>query len=295
MATKKKALGRGLSALMEDASREEVKEIAATMNEVSVDDVEVNPFQPRKEFDDDSLNELAESISKNGIIQPITVRALESGSFQLVTGERRLRASKIAGLESIPAYIRTVDDQGLLEMALVENIQREDLNAIEIAISYQRLMDECSLTQQVLSERVGKKRSTITNYVRLLKLPPEIQLGIREKKISMGHARALINIENPKSQVQIYNRIVEEGLSVRKTEEVVRDLNEQPQKAEKVKNKIKNELPEEYVQLKDHLSKHFDSKIDFRRNPKGDGKIIISFKSDEDLERILGILDNFSR
>jgi ParB family chromosome partitioning protein len=187
-----------------------------------------------------------------------------------------------------------VEDDRLLEWALVENIQREDLNAIEIAISYQRLIEECALTQESLSERVGKKRATIANYLRLLKLPAEIQLGIREKKISMGHARTLVNIENPKAQVQVYFRILDEGLSVRKTEEVVRELNEQPKKAAKLKQKIeKEDIPEEYVQLQSHLAKHFNTKVQFQRNTGGKGKIIIPFQSDEDLERIVGILDNF--
>jgi len=296
MTAKRKALGRGLGALMEDMSYEEsdVKQQDVSIFEIPLESIDVNPYQPRSEFSEEALNELAASISENGIIQPITVRQKEDEEekFQLITGERRVRASKIAGLSKIPAFVRVVEDKALLEMALVENIQREDLNAIEVAISYQRLIDECKFTQEDLSGRIGKNRSTIANYLRLLKLPAEIQVGIRDRKISMGHARSLINIENPKSQVQIYKRIIDEGLSVRATEEAVRELNDQPQKAEKLKNKIKSEeLPQEYMQLRDHLANHFNTKVDFKRNNKGDGKIVIPFKSDDDLERILSLLD----
>ncbi len=289
---KKQALGRGLGALMEDAVKPDMHISGDAINDINIDDIELNPFQPRKGFEEEGLIELANSIKELGIIQPITVREIDEEKYQLITGERRYRASKIAGLTKIPAYIRTANDQNMLEMALVENIQREDLNAIEIAISYQRLIEECRLTQENLSERVGKKRSTITNYLRLLKLPAEIQLGIREKKISMGHARSLINIENNQAQLAIFNKIMIENLSVRDVENVVRNLNEQPKKASNIAKKIAS-LPEEYTQLQNHLSTYFNSNIEFKRNPKGEGKIIIPFKSDEDLERILGIFDNF--
>lgn len=289
---KKQALGRGLGALMEDAVRPEMHISGDAINEINIDDIELNPFQPRKGIEEEGLIELASSIKELGIIQPITVREIDEEKYQLITGERRYRASKIAGLTKIPAYVRTANDQNMLEMALVENIQREDLNAIEIAISYQRLIEECRLTQENLSERVGKKRSTITNYLRLLKLPAEIQLGIREKKITMGHAKSLINIENNQSQLAIFNRIIVENLSVRDAENIVRNLNEQPKKASNVARRIAS-LPEEYTQLQNHLSTYFNSNIEFKRNPKGEGKIIIPFKSDEDLERILGIFDNF--
>ena len=276
---------------MEDAKPEHIEAIE-NLNSIDIDLIEINPFQPRKEFDEDGLNELAGSIKKLGIIQPITVRETNNGKYQLITGERRVRASKIAGLDKLPAFIRTADDQGMLEMALVENIQREDLNAIEIAISYHRLIEECKLTQEDLSERVGKKRATISNYLRLLKLPAEIQLGIRERKISMGHARALINIENAKSQLTIFQRIINENLSVREVENIVRNFSEQPEKATKVAQKIAS-LPEEYVQLQNHLANFFNSTVEFKRTSKGSGKIIIPFKSDEELERILAIFDNF--
>jgi len=227
-----------------------------------------------------------------GIIQPITVRLLESGSYQLITGERRLRASKIAGLKSIPAYVRTADDQAMLELALVENIQREDLDAIEIAISYQRLIEECKLTQEGMSERVGKKRSTISNYLRLLKLPVEIQLGIREKKISMGHARTLVNIEDSRVQIEAYYRIMKEELSVRKVEEIVRNINKVQLKGSANKE-IKEKLIADFKDLQDQLSGFFTARVQFRVNEQGKGKIVIPFESGEDLERLMSILDKF--
>ncbi|MCK5171084.1 MAG: ParB/RepB/Spo0J family partition protein, partial [Bacteroidales bacterium] len=249
--------------------------------------IEANPFQPRSIFKEEALEELAKSIKELGIIQPITVRKVDDRKFQLISGERRLRAAQIAGLNKIPAFVRFADDQGMLEMALVENIQREDLDAIEIAISFQRLIEECKLTQESMSERAGKKRSTISNYLRLLKLPAEIQLGIRDKQITMGHARALVNINNEKTQLNIYYKVIDEGLSVRKTEDIIRDVN--TPKVNGTKEKVR--LPEEYEQLKKHLAEHFDAVINFNRNNKGSGKIVIPFKSDEDLERIMGIID----
>ncbi len=288
---KKSALGRGLGALIDDRddfqtrpSRQEHE----LSNEIEISKIEVNPFQPRTKFDEEALNELAKSIKEIGIVQPITVRKLNSNSYQLIAGERRLRASKIAGLIKIPAYVRLAEDDKMLEMALVENIQREDLDSVEIAISYQRLIDECDLTQESLSDRVGKKRSTISNYLRLLKLPAEIQKGIREKQILMGHARALVNVDNREYQLSIFKMAISDDLSVRKIEELVRDANNGAPVKEKVKPV---RLAEEYESLKQHLSKHFDSKIDLKRNVKGKGQIIIPFKSDDDLERILGVLD----
>jgi len=288
---KKSALGRGLGALIDD--RDDVQTRPSHQehelsNEIELSKIEVNPFQPRTQFDEDALNELAKSIKEIGIVQPITVRKLNSNSFQLIAGERRFRASKIAGLTKIPAYVRLAEDDKMLEMALVENIQREDLDSIEVAISYQRLIDECDLTQESLSDRVGKKRSTISNYLRLLKLPAEIQKGIREKLILMGHARALVNVESMESQLSIFKMAVDQELSVRKIEELVREANNGSPVKEKARP---TRLAEEYESLKEHLSKHFDSKIDLKRNDKGKGKIIIPFKSDDDLERILGVLD----
>ena len=289
MAAKRNALGKGLGALIEDS--EKILENDENISEINISFIDVNPFQPRTQFDEESLNELSNSIKKLGIIQPITVRKINKRKYQLITGERRLRASKLAGLTQIPAYVRTADDQAMLELSLVENIQREDLNAIEVAISYQRLIEECKLTQEVLSDRVGKKRSTITNYLRLLKLPGEIQLGIRSKYISMGHARALVNIEDTKNQLKIFRKIIEKGLSVHKVEDLVRDLTNSSNGNKLNKSGNNNE---EYVQLQEHLSNFFNTQIDFKRNLKGKGKIIIPFKSDEDLERIVGIFDKLN-
>ncbi len=236
MAAKKsrKALGRGLGALLQDSEtsnkKEQNEELVpasgdkASINEIPVEQIEVNPFQPRTHFDKEALEELAESIRIQGIIQPITVRKLSDDSYQLISGERRTQASKLAGLKAIPAYIRTADDQQMLEMALIENIQRENLNAIEIALSYQRLLTECDLKQEQLGDRVGKNRTTVNNYLRLLKLPPDIQLGLKEKKISMGHARAIINIDDIDKQLSVYKKTVADDLSVRKVEALVRDL-----------------------------------------------------------------------
>ena len=232
MNNKRNALGRGLSALLESASTDitsniksnnELGAVVGAVTNLPLLQIEVNPFQPRSHFEQQALNELVESIKLHGIIQPVTVRKMGYDRFQLISGERRFRASQLAGLETIPAYVRVANDQAMLEMALVENIQRENLDAIEIAISYKRLIEECSLTQEQLSEKVSKQRSTVTNYLRLLKLPPEVQLGIREKKISMGHARALINVEKAEDMVEIYHRIMEDDLSVRDVEELTRD------------------------------------------------------------------------
>ncbi len=289
---KKVVLGRGLGALIEEAEPEaRTNKMIVGGTEIDVDLIDTNPFQPRSDFDRETLEELASSINEVGMVQPITIRKLQNGRYQLITGERRLRAAKIANLTKVPAYIRTANDQGMLEMALVENIQREDLNAIDISISYQRLMEECSLTQEDLSLRVGKKRATIANYVRLLKLPAEIQMGIRENKISMGHARALVTLEeNPKAQIDLFYRIIDEDLSVRKTESLVQKLN-QPPKDIPEKAVSDQESPRLYDELKNQLSDFFRTDVEFRRNNKGSGKIIIPFKSDDELERIIGIFD----
>ncbi len=290
---KKNALGRGLGALIEEAEPNEVivEKTVAGGTEIDINLVEANPFQPRTNFDEEALGELAGSIKEMGVIQPITVRELENGRYQLITGERRFRASKIAGLTNIPAYIRTADDQGMLEMALVENIQREDLNAVDIAISYQRLVEECQLTQENLSQRVGKKRATVANYLRLLKLPAEIQIGIREDKITMGHARALLAVEDPHDQLSLFYRIVEEGLSVRKAEELARKIEQGLIKKEKDIAPAENADPQPYNELKEQLSNFFNSKVSFQHNNNGSGKIVIPFRSDDELERIIGIFD----
>ena len=287
---KKNALGRGLGALIEDATPERLQKDASLINEIAIKKIEANPWQPRTIFDEQSLDELAGSIKEIGIIQPVTVRLLENGNYQLITGERRFRAAKKLSLSTIPAYIRSADDVNMLEMALIENVQREDLDSIEEAIGYQRLIEECNLTQENLSERVGKKRSTISNYLRLLKLPAEIQLGIRERKISMGHAKTLVNLEDPSSQLDVYDKIIKAELSVRKVEDLVRKMQRNITKTDA--HPTTESLP--YDDLQEHLAKQFGANVDFRRNNKGSGKIVISFKSDEDLERIIAILDKLN-
>ncbi|WP_298616553.1 ParB/RepB/Spo0J family partition protein [uncultured Odoribacter sp.] len=290
---KRSALGRGLGALITDAAEDSKQrsEAVAAIQELKLEDIRPNPFQPRTEFDEEALNELAASIKSIGIVQPITVRAVEEGKYEIIAGERRFRASKIAGAETIPAYIRKTEDESLLELALIENIQREDLNAIEVAISYQRLLDECKLTQDGLSERVGKKRATIANYLRLLKLPAQIQLAIRDRKISMGHARAIINIEDPDTQFMIFEQILKYDFSVRKVEEIVRELsNPKPEEEEGTLSRKKNEIGD-YIALQKHLAQRFDTKVELKRNEAGKGKIVISFKSDDELEKIISLLD----
>ncbi|MBN2166394.1 MAG: ParB/RepB/Spo0J family partition protein [Marinilabiliaceae bacterium] len=288
MTAKKNALGRGLGALIENADELKSKP-SASINEIEITNIEANPWQPRSHFDEERLQELAQSIKEIGIIQPLTLRKLDDNKYQIIAGERRFRAAKLAGLSQVPAYVRTADDDTMLEMALVENIQREDLDPIEVAISYQRLIDECQLTQESMSERVGKKRSTISNYLRLLKLPADIQLALREKQISMGHARALINIEDASTQLMIYEQIIKYDFSVRKVEEVVRELSqEEPKENTKI---TKQPIPEEYKKLKTQLSNFFKTNIQFSRGNDGKGKIVIPFRSDEELEKIVSILD----
>lgn len=285
----KNALGRGLGALIEergDEARELIK-MATSANEIPLKSIEANPFQPRSNFDEEALDELVVSIKELGIIQPLTVRKIEENKYQLITGERRLRAAAKAGLRKVPAYIREAEDENMLEMALVENIQREDLDAIEVAISYQRLMEEINLTQETLGERVGKKRATVTNYLRLLKLPADIQAAIREKKLSMGQARALLGVEDTEVQMKAFQRTVEQDLSVRQVEALVKKLKQQPVEGDDPAG----DEPDEYENLREHLSHFFGATIDFKRNNKGSGKIVIPFKSDEDLQRIVSILD----
>ena len=288
--SKKLVLGRGLGALIDSNDVEYHNPTPSSVkNEVEISQIEVNPWQPRSHFDEDALNELSVSIKQLGVIQPITLRKLGEDRYQIISGERRFRASKLAGLERVPAYIREADDDTMLELALVENIQREDLDDIEIAISYQRLIDECQLTQEAMSERIGKKRSTIANHLRLLKLPAEIQLAIREKQVTMGHAKALISIDNRDMQMMIFEQIVKHDFTVRKTEEVVRNLSESKESA--TKPKAQPTLAEEYEFLKLRLSEHFKTNIQFARASNGIGKITIPFRTDEELEKIMAILD----
>jgi ParB family chromosome partitioning protein len=291
-ATKKQALGRGLSALLREtsvginsASDKNADKLVGSILEIELIDIEMNPFQPRTHFDEESLTELANSIKELGVIQPITVRKLEGNKFQLVSGERRFRASKLIGNTTVPAYIRIANDQEMLEMALVENIQRKNLDPIEIALSYQRLIEEIELTQEQLSIRVGKKRSTVTNYLRLLKLDPIIQTGMRDGFISMGHGRALINVDATENQLNIYTKIVKDKLSVRQTEALVKDLKEgNPaiKNQKQVPNFIQDSIP--------HLNMFFGHKIAISANAKGKGKMTIPFSSEEDFNRIKNLL-----
>ena len=289
---KKAVLGRGLGALIDNSDEvNAVKSQQASINEIDINKIEANPCQPRSHFDEEKLGELAISIKEIGIIQPLTLRKIGHDRYQIIAGERRFRASKLAGLEKVPAFVRDAGDETMLEMALVENIQREDLDPIEIAISYQRLIDECSLTQESMSERVGKKRSTITNYLRLLRLPAEIQLGLREKQISMGHARAIINVDDPATQLMLFEQIIQFDFSVRKIEEVVRQMNAEVAEASTEEKKGKRTLAVEYQTLKEHLSSLLHTNIQFARSDNGKGKITIPFRSDEELEKIMSILD----
>ena len=290
MSAKKNALGRGLGALIEVGEEQRDQSLIhspSAVNEILIKNISVNPFQPRTSFDENSLNELVMSVEEHGIIQPITVRRLADNSYQLISGERRIRAAEKAGLSRIPAFVREAGDENMLELALVENIQREDLDAIEVAISYARLIEEFELTQEALGDRVGKKRATIANYLRLLNLPVEIQTAIREKKISMGHARALLGIEDKEYQVEVFIKVLSQDLSVRQVEGL----------AKKSKNnEVPGQAPEEgsrsdYEDLREHLSHYFGATIEFKRSNKGSGQIVIPFKSDEDLQRVVSILD----
>ncbi|MEZ5103825.1 MAG: ParB/RepB/Spo0J family partition protein [Draconibacterium sp.] len=282
---KRNVLGRGLGALIDDAEKMQ----SAGISEIEISKIEANPFQPRSKFDEEALKELAASIKEIGLIQPITIRKVDEDKYQIIAGERRFRAAQIAGLEAIPAYIRKAKDEGMLEMALVENIQREDLDAIEIALSYQRLMEELQFTQEEMSSRVGKKRSTIANYLRLLKLPAIIQKGLIDKQISMGHARAIITVEDPETQTRIFNQTIKNGYSVRKVEEIVRELSAEKNSESK---ETKQKYPKEFQGIKKQLDSIFNSKIDFTVNEKGKGKIVIPFKSASELEKIVKIIEN---
>jgi len=292
--SKKSPLGRGLGALIEGVEKEALEKKVEANLQIDINSIEANPFQPRLRFDNQSLEELAASIRQLGIVVPLTVRETGEGRYQLIAGERRLRAARMAGLTHVPAYIRTADDTAMLEMALVENIQREDLDAIEVAITYQRLIEECSLTQEQLSDRVGKQRSTVANYMRLLRLPAEIQLGIRNRNLSMGHARTLVNIEDPAKQIKVFYHIIEEDLSVRATEELVRHLQsaaaKDPAKVEK-----KKRLNTEFGEVAKQLTSLFQSEVQFRINEKGRGKIVIPFADSDEMERIIGLLDKLNR
>lgn len=289
---KKNALGRGLEALITIDDTE--TRGSSSINEINLSSITTNPDQPRREFDEESLNELAASIKQIGVIQPITLRKVDDDAYQIIAGERRYRASLMAGLETIPAYIKTVDDDEVMEMALVENIQREDLNSIEIALAYQNLIESLSLTQEQLSERVGKKRATIANYLRLLKLPAEVQMGIKNRKIDMGHARALVTIADPVKQLAIYNRTLKDELSVRKVESLVKAINESEENIETKRKTSTARSSSDYDLLKEHLSSYFDTEVQFTYNKKGKGKITIPFNSEEELAKIIVMFDKMS-
>lgn len=287
---KYQALGKGLDALI---SNEEVTtQGSSSINEISIDRITANPNQPRREIDETALEELADSIRQIGIIQPITLRQMDNGSYQIIAGERRWRASQLAGLKSIPAYVRTASDEKMMQMALVENIQREDLNAIEIALAYNNLIEQYHLTQEQLSEKVGKRRTTVANYLRLLKLPAEVQMALRNKSIDQGHARALLGLQSPSSQLKLFKEIEKNGYSVRKVEEMVQALNNgESIVSGKCTLKASKQASEAFATFKEHLSGIFHSKVQMTCTPKGKGKISIPFDSQEDLERLMSLFD----
>lgn len=291
MAIKKRyALGRGLDALI---STDEIRpKGSSTINEVAIEQIEANPNQPRREFDKESLQELASSIRELGIIQPITLREIAENRYQIIAGERRWRASQIAGLEAIPAYIRTIKDENVMEIALVENIQREDLNAIEIALAYEHLMSNSSMTQEKVAERVGQSRTAVTNYLRLLKLPAQVQMALQNREIEMGHARALLSLNSPSQQIKLFKDIQRNGYSVRKVEELVKQMkNGDEQLGVKARSIQKSNTPEEFDILKKRLSGFFNTNVQLTCSPKGKGKISIPFANEEELEKIMNVFD----
>lgn len=292
MAVHKKfnALGRGLDALI---STEAVRtQGSSTINEIQIDQIQANPNQPRREFDEESLQELAHSIREIGIVQPITLRQIADNKFQIVAGERRWRASQIAGLKAIPAYIRTIDDETVMEMALVENIQREDLNAIEIALAYEHLMENSGMTQEKVAERVGKSRTAVANYLRLLKLPAQVQMALQKKEIDMGHARALLSLESPSMQIKLFKEIQKNGYSVRKVEDLVRNFKSSETDGDELqKITLRLQLPKEFNVLKKRLSAFLNTQVQMSCSAKGKGKITIPFADEQELERIMNIFD----
>jgi ParB family chromosome partitioning protein len=296
MAKQKAEIGKGIRALLQnidDDSEELISSVSASpknnsVSTIPLNQIEVNPFQPRVDFDQDRLEDLAQSIGVHGLIQPITLRKLENNKYQLISGERRLRASKMAGLDAIPAYIRTANDQEMLEMALIENIQREDLNPIEISINYQRLMKECELNQEQLAERVGKDRSTVANFLRLLKLPELVQLALKEKSVTMGHARALLGLENVDEQLFVFKEIEKKNLSVRQVEQAVSQMKRKSITQKKTKQ---SNIAYEYQKVQDKLTSHFSTRVKLNRSATGRGEISIPFFSDEDLNRIIDIFN----
>ena len=294
----KEALGKGIRSLLQSIDtdlktstghlKNTVVESVTSVNRIPVDDIEANPKQPRRDFDEQSLRELASSVKRHDIIQPITVSKLPTGKYRLISGERRLRAAKLAGLKDIPAYVRQANDQQLLELALLENLQREDLNAMEISLSYKRMMDELELTQEQVAENMGKDRSTVTNYVRLLKLPPDIQVAVRNGELSMGHARALINVDTVDRQLYIYHEIKNKALSVRQTESLVRNLYKQ---TDGVKKTAKSSIPQGFQKIEDNLASHFGTRVKLKASRNGSGQITIEYYSLDELNSILRKID----
>ena len=288
----KSVLGRGIDALitMDDLNTGG----SSSINEVELSKIRTNPDQPRSVFDQEALEELAASIKTLGLVQPITLREIQPDKYQIISGERRYRASLLAGLKSVPAYIKKASDENMMEMALIENIQREDLNAIEIALAFQTLIDKHNLTQEKLSERIGKKRATIANFLRILKLPAEIQIGLKDKKIDMGHAKSLLSLDEPSTQLMVYEQILEYGFSVRRTEEIVKELNssESEEQEEVAPAKAKRKTSHEYDALKKQLASFFGSKVSMSCDEKGAGKISISFTNEKDLQRLLRVFDS---
>ncbi len=289
----KDLLGKGIRSLLQSIDtdmktnsgelKSSVVDSVTSMQRIPVADIEPNPKQPRKDFDEQSLQELAHSIKLHDLVQPVTVSVAANGKFRLISGERRWRAAKLAGLKDVPAYVRKADDQQLLELALLENLQREDLNAMEIALSYKRMMEELNHTQEEVAERMGKERSTVANYIRLLKLPPDIQVAVRKNELTMGHARALVNVDTVDKQLYIYHEITKNGLSVRQTEELVRKL----YKSGAVKEPVKAAMPAAYKKIEDNLASHFSAKVKLNHSKKGNGSILIEYYSIHDLNKIL--------
>ena len=289
MAVKRNALGRGLDSLI---SMDDVQPSGSSaINEIAIHLIKPNPDQPRTNFNEEALEELATSIREHGIIQPLTVRAADAGTYMIISGERRFRAAKLAGLESVPAYVRTANDGQITEMALIENIQREDLNAIEIALTFRKLIDQYELTQERLSERIGKKRATIANFLRLLKLPAEVQLGLRDKTVDMGHARALLSVEKPTQQLRLYNEILKKGLSVRQVEQRAKEINEESANSDAPKPGKEKSRSSEFDVLKKHLSKSFGVPVNMSCSANGKGKITFQFSNEAELERIIALFD----
>lgn len=289
MAIKRNALGRGLDSLI---SMDDVQPSGSSaINEIAIHLIKPNPDQPRTNFNEEALEELATSIREHGIIQPLTLRSEDGGTYMIISGERRYRAAKLAGLESVPAYVRTANDSQITEMALIENIQREDLNAIEIALTFRKLIDQYKLTQERLSERIGKKRATIANFLRLLKLPAEVQLGLRDKTVDMGHARALLSVDKPTQQLRLYNEILKKGLSVRQVEQRAKEINAQSESTDAPKP-VPQKPKADWDVLKTHLSKSFGVPVQMSCNADGKGKITFPFKNEEELQKIISIFDN---